>query len=110
MEVTKERFEDAGEQDGEGIYDFYYSGFDYTFRIDRERFCARQYDDTPYEIGFTRWERQSGRKWKCQSLDAVPYDNNTFRQAVKYLVDHEKSTRILVLIGEYVSVDLTQLT
>ncbi|MES2459007.1 MAG: hypothetical protein V4671_00380 [Armatimonadota bacterium] len=109
MEVVKERFEDAGEPDAQGFYEYYYSGYLYRFRFGREGFVARQYDDTPGEVGFLMYEIKTTRKWKAQQFNVVPYDNPAFRDAVKHLREHEKIHRILVLLNDYVPVDMEQM-
>jgi hypothetical protein len=47
--VTKEYFEDLGEQDDEGYYDYAYRYWVYSFDLDGRHYRARIYTDTPDE-------------------------------------------------------------
>jgi hypothetical protein len=47
MEITEERFEDAGEKGADGYYDYYYSGVIYLIRDGSLSCKARTYDDEP---------------------------------------------------------------
>jgi len=52
MVVHSERFEDAGEQDEQGLYDYSYCGTLFTFRDAQSGFLVRQYADEPSEAHF----------------------------------------------------------
>jgi hypothetical protein len=47
--VSKEYFEDLGEQDDQGLYDFEYRYWVYRFELDGRTYRARIYTDTPDE-------------------------------------------------------------
>ena len=47
--VTKQYFEDLGEQDDEGLYDYAYRYWAYWFDLDGRHYRARIYTDTPDE-------------------------------------------------------------
>lgn len=49
LAVTKEYFEDLGERDDEGYYDFAYRYWVYSFDLDGRHYRARIYTDTPDE-------------------------------------------------------------
>jgi hypothetical protein len=109
MEVDKERFENAGEQDENGYYDYYYAGWIYRFRFGKQVLIARQYEDTPEEASFQGRQRKRRAGWSTRLFYAVPYDDPAFRQAVDHLRRHEGITRVHVLVNRYVEVDLDRL-
>lgn len=49
LTVTVEHFLDVGEQDAEGLYEYYYEGDIYTFDDGTQRLKLRTYTDTPSE-------------------------------------------------------------
>jgi hypothetical protein len=106
VEVTKTRFEDAGEQDENGYYNYFYAGYAYRFVSGQEAFIARQYDDMSDEASFLTHEIKGKRKWKSTLLDAIPYESLLFREAIKYLLQEEQVRRIKVLLREYMPVSL----
>lgn len=44
---NKQRFDDIGEQDAAGFYDFVYRGFNYVIAAGEREFHVRTYDDEP---------------------------------------------------------------
>src|SRR5437588_10890487 len=94
MQVVKERFEDAGERDEQGLYDYYYAGFIYNFIFPEEVLIARQYEDTPDKASFMGRRLKGRRKLRTLRFEMVPYDSVEFRQAVKHLLEHEAIFRV----------------
>ena len=104
VQVTKTRFEDAGEQDENGLYNYFYAGYLYRFVSGQEAFIARQYDDTSDEASFLTREVKGKRKWKSERFAAIPYENPVFQEAVKYLEEVEQVRKVKLLIREYMTV------
>lgn len=101
---VKERFEDAGERDADGYYDFYYSGFIYRFEFLNRALIARRYDDTPTEASFLQSENLSA----CAHLllTEIPYQYPDFQEAVAFLGTSEGVEVVNVLMANgYVSID-----
>ena len=72
MEVTVEHFLDAGEQDADGLWDYYYEGDNYLFRHSGEELRGRTYVDEPSRANFSATVRQ------CQ-------ESGVTHEAVQYL-------------------------
>ena len=104
MQVTKTRFEDAGEQDENGLYNYFYAGYLYRFVVGQEAFVARQYDDTSDEASFLTREVEGKRRWKSERFATIPYESAVFQEAVRYLEEVEQVRRVQLLLGEYVTV------
>jgi hypothetical protein len=109
MHVIEERFEDAGERDANGHYDYYYSGIIYRFVFPTLTLVARRYDDTAGEVSFLTSEN-SPRK-KAAMFTEVPYRSPEFRKAVAFLRTRERVESIQVLLCEgYVPIDLNEIS
>ena len=106
MEVTKERFEDAGDKDEDGYYDYYYAGFYLKFTEDREAFIVRQYEDTPEKAAFMSYSVKGKRKWKSFRFETIPYENSLFCKAVRHLVEQEGVSQVQVFTKDYIEVDI----
>lgn len=79
--LTRRPFEDAGQQDSAGNYDFYYAGVLYDFDFGTVIYTVRQYEDTP----------QAAQVLSCQygnkpsvMLQAIPEDPQ-FQAIVEYM-------------------------
>ena len=108
MQVTQERFEDAGERDADGCCDYYYSGVIYRFRFPTRVLVARRYDDTIGEASFLRPESASGDTLAI--FAEIPYREPEFCQAVAYLRNSEGVELVQVLLsGGYVQIDFREL-
>lgn len=104
MEIIEQAFEDAGEQDANGFYDYYYSGVVYRFVFPGREFKARRYDDEPGVASFLGYA--TGRS---RSFAEIPYDDPEFRLAAAYLRDTLGADRVNVLLPDgYVPVDFAQ--
>lgn len=79
MQVIEQDFEDAGEQDANGLYNYYYSGVIYRFVFPKCEFHARRYDDTPGEAHFLAYATAPGGE-RC-SFESIPYDRLEFAEA-----------------------------
>jgi hypothetical protein len=75
VEVVVEHFLDAGEQDADGYWDYYYEGDLFTFRAesnsDSAPLKARIYSDTPKRASFI--ERREKLEASPLTPDAVAY-------------------------------------
>lgn len=110
MEIVKERFQDAGEQNKEGYYDYYYAGFYFNFKEDKEAFVVRQYEDTPEEASFLSYSVKGKRKWEHHRFEAIPCGNALFCEAVRHLVEKEGVRHVKILLNGYTSVNLKEAT
>jgi len=111
MKVKKQRFEDAGEQDEEGRYSFYYAGFYYHFSENEEEFKARRYQDQPEEAHFTGYSVKVQSKCMARYwYGSIPYENRLFAEAVRYLVEHEGVREVNILLEGYVPVVIENCT
>jgi hypothetical protein len=107
VRVVEETFEDAGEQDANGLYDYYYSGVIYRLVFPDREFHARRYDDTPGEAHFLAYSEAS----EDQRLlfAAIPYDDPEFAAAAGYLRDSVGADTVKILLASgYVLVDFSQ--
>jgi hypothetical protein len=98
MDVTKKYFEDLGEQDAEGFYEYAYRYWVYEFDFGDSRYAARRYRDTAEEASFL-----------TPSYTEKLYEDSEFAAAVRYLVEEEGVERIDVLggpSGTYEPIDL----
>jgi hypothetical protein len=95
VEVEVTHFIDAGAQDAEGLYDYYYEGDNYTFSRGSDRVQVRIYTDQPgiaYFVGMP-----------CTSL----HESATAREAIQHLQRVGKSDfRCLAMNGQYESLSL----
>ncbi len=71
MQVIQEPFEDLGEPDGAGQYDFHYSGVIYRFIFPEHEFRVRLYDDMPGEAHFLGYrpildDKKGHRSYVCE--------------------------------------------
>jgi hypothetical protein len=105
MEIHSERFEDASEQDADGLYDYFYSGTLFTFRGAEHGYVARQYEDDTSKASFL-----SGLIGESRTmLSSIPYDDELFREAVAHLVINAGASKICALVGSgYAPVDLSR--
>jgi hypothetical protein len=106
MQVTQERFEDAGEHDANGFYEYYYSGTIYRFTFPTRTFVARRYDDETSKVSFLCIENPRGRKGK--TFIEIPRHDPEFREAVAFLRTLEGIESIYLLLDEYVQIDLAE--
>jgi hypothetical protein len=108
MRVIRKRFKDAGEPDGEGRYEYYYSGIIYRFVFPGRALVARRYDDATGEASFLGAERLPKRT--PMMFTEIPYRESQFRQAVAYLRDKERVESVSVLLSRgYVQIDFEKL-
>jgi hypothetical protein len=99
MQVIEERFEDAGERDANGHYDYYYySGIIYRFVFPTLTLVARRYDDTAGEVSFLTSESSSRKS--AVMFTEVPYRSTEFREAVAFLRTRGRLESIQVLLCE----------
>ena len=108
MDVTKTRFEDAGEQDEDGYYNYYYAGHIYCCVSEKEAFIIRRYDMSD-EASFMSREVKAKCKWKSERFESIPYESALFQEAIQYLIEVEQVRRITVFLGEYMPVSLHRL-
>ena len=108
MQVTQERFEDAGERDADGYYDYYYSGVIYRFVFANRALVARRYDDTIGEASFLRSE--SLPDGTAAMFTEIPYRDPEFREAVAFLRTSESIEFVQVLLSRgYVQIDFNEI-
>jgi hypothetical protein len=106
VQVIEEEFEDAGEQDAKGLYDYYYSGVIYRLVFPDREFRARRYHDTPGEAHFLGSRTSSGERLL---FEAIPYDDPEFAAAAAYLRDAVGADTIRILLPNgYVPVDFAR--
>jgi hypothetical protein len=106
VQVIAEEFEDAGEQDAKGLYDYYYSGTIYRLVFPDREFRARRCDDTPGEAHFLASRTSSGQRL---SFKAIPYDDPEFATAAAYLRDTVGVDTVRILLPNgYVPVDFAR--
>jgi hypothetical protein len=110
LEVDKKKFVDAGTQDENGLFDYYYAGTNFVFREGSEELYARIYEDTPERVSF--FARASGGE-RRPFRGGIPYTDSFFRTAVQYFLDTEHVKVVEVLTsnesGPYEAVDLRRL-
>lgn len=104
MQVIEEPFEDAGEQDAKGYYDYYYSGVNYRFVFAGRELHARSYG--PGEAHVLAFTARLGGE-RCL-FEAIPYDIPEFREAALYLRDNVADTVSVLLPNGYTPVDFSQ--
>ncbi len=105
MKVRAEAFEDVGEKDEKGYFDYCYQGTIFRFQDGNAGLIARQYSDERQEAHFLG--RLEGEKRILFS--DIPYENQLFRDAVSYLIDNTETRRIRLLLSDgYVPVDLAR--
>ncbi len=100
MHIDIKHYIDAGEKLENGYYDYYYSYNLFTFS-DFEKKCSyrvRSYDDTQFEAHFLGFDylKQNGRI-KNSLIEKIPYNDQLFIEAVRYLIKNEGKTEINVL-------------
>lgn len=106
MQVIQQAFEDAGQQNADGLYDYYYAGIMYRFVFADREYYARRYQDTPGEAHFLAYATPGGAR--C-SFAAIPYDEPEFGTAAAYLRDTVGADRLEILLPSgYVPVDFAQ--
>jgi len=107
MQVTQKRFEDAGECDANGYYDYYYSGVIYRFTFPNRILVARRYDDTFGKASFLHSE--SAKDNTSLIFTEIPYRDLDFREAVTYLRNNGGVEFVEVLLSQgYVQIDFTK--
>ena len=108
MQVTQERFEDAGERGANGDYDYHYSGVIYRCVFPSRVLVARRHDDTIGEASFPRSE--SLTDGTAAMFTEIPYRDPEFREAVSFLRKSEGVEFVQVLLSRgYVRIDFTEL-
>jgi hypothetical protein len=88
MKVVKRFFEDAGDKDADGNYDYYYAGISYSFVFPECSFLGMCYHFDPteaYIIGRTFDSEDKANP----PFPVIPYDNVQFREVALYLRDTE---------------------
>jgi hypothetical protein len=114
MQITKERFVDAGftdedNRDKDRLYDHYYAGCMYRFEVDDQAMIARQYEDEPKVVCFLRLEVRQGLEWILQSFVNIPYKCESFRAAICYLIESEGVEEVTVSWKGFETVDLRRI-
>jgi hypothetical protein len=109
MKITEERFEDAGEQDEDGHYDYYYSGVVYVIHEGDFRCKARTYDHDPDKVSILMVaigeQKMSGEAFIAELMKGASGDGAPFHQVFNALsAKGHKAFDILTNAG-YVSVD-----
>lgn len=97
--IVKEWFEDASEQDENGLYDYYYAGFNYKFNFQDDEYLFRQYHGDLNNAYFT-----DSRLPHFPLLGRSPYDDFSFLLAAKYLFEEAGVKTISMLdpvVGGY---------
>jgi hypothetical protein len=79
IQLSGERFEDKGERDARGYYDYYYSGARYTLAIAGVVYSVVCYDNEPGTATFKGTKRDGGTTLKVELSDPA------FRAAVEYM-------------------------
>lgn len=79
--LTHRCFEDAGQQDDAGDYDFYYAGVLYDFDFGDVTYTVRQYEDTPQAAQVLSCQHGEG---SSVMLQAIP-DDPQFQTIVEYM-------------------------
>lgn len=93
LRVQKERFDETAPKRADGFYDYHYAGFIYYLDfIGDIGYRVRQYDHTPEAAhflgGYRKWHRRFKRMGnRCYEFDNIPYDDERFVLAVKYLLE-----------------------
>jgi hypothetical protein len=109
MQVTQERFEDAGERDADGCSEYCYSGVIYRFVFPTRALVARRYGDTVGEASFLRSE--SLPDGTAAVFTEIPYRDPEFREAVAFFRTSEGIEIVQVLLSRgYAQVDFTEIT
>lgn len=108
MQIIQERFEDAGERDAHGYYDYCYSGVIYRFVFPTRMLVARSYDNDLSNASFLG--PKSLQNGTTERFKEIPYRDPEFREAVAYLRQSEgvESVRVLLSHG-YVEIDFSEL-
>jgi hypothetical protein len=111
--VNKEHSIEASELQEDGIYDYYYSYYVYTFEAEGRRLIARQYDDELTIASFLNHcqrRKRPGGWCSPRQFEEIPYSDPLFKKAAQYLLKQEGIKRIDILLCEgYVPADLTRL-
>jgi hypothetical protein len=107
VQVIEQTFEDAGEQDANGLWNYYYSGVIYRFIFPELEFQARRYDDEPGQASFLGFAANSGSE--CHLFEAIPYDDPAFAMAAAYLRNTLGANPVTVLLPNgYFPIDFTR--
>lgn len=86
MEIIREPFEERGEPDEDGLYDYIYKGVYYTFRRDGQQLIFTLYSDEPEEACL-----KDPIAWRPDV-----YASAFFKEAVEFLSNNESIRNILV--------------
>lgn len=110
MNVAKEQFEDVGEKDANGNFEFYYSGEIFRFRFPGREFHARRYDDTPGKASILGVFDIPSRQWSA--FANVPYDDPQFCEVALYLRDTigADSVKALLISSGYVELEFGRIS
>ena len=79
-------FEDASEQDEDGLYDYYYAGFNYFFDWGDFKYYFRQYHDELQRSSFMGRGTGSSKPDRL-TLESSPFDDYSFMCAAMYLFE-----------------------
>ena len=82
MEITEERFEDAGEKDADGFYDYYYSGVVYLVRDGGLHCKARSYDDEPDLVSILKLEIDENPIAGADLISGASHHNEVERESI----------------------------
>lgn len=103
MEITEERFEDAGEKDADGYYDYYYSGVIYLIRGGGLYCKARTYDDEPDLVSILKLEIDHAHIAGANLFPKESHGNEFERESITKLLEalHAKGhQRIHILTSD----------
>lgn len=108
MQVVKEEFEEAGEKDADGHYDYYYAGVKYRFVFPEWEFVGKRYRDTFGLASIVGRTRRSDKQ--RLPFEDIPYDDPQFREVALYLRDAEGVDFVEVLVRRgYLPLDYSRL-
>lgn len=93
MTVTTSHHIDASEPNERGMYDYHYAYTVYVFEQDGIKIAARSYDDDPKVASFAGMQLDG----VDQILTRGIQDHPLFVEAVAYLRDTEKKTKLKAL-------------
>ena len=105
-------FEDVGEENESGTFDFHYVGTLFDFDFGSKIYVVRQYDESPEEaslLGLKQGEKQVSKLFDSVPY-SVPYKDGDFAAVASYLRQEQgiKSLQVLTRRG-YEQVDMDKL-
>ena len=105
MQIEKEHFLDASEQNADGSYDYYYEGDVYRVTIGDQVYTCRSYTDEPERISFITVNDTIA--------ETIPYDSASFITCAKHFHNALGFRHIFVLVnqngGSYAPIDFGKL-